>query len=65
MQSLEQDLQSHVQEVTEHLQCSEREKHALRQQLMRAEDTIRRNEQEMRKLACTDVNSELYCTVKN
>ena len=48
MQSLEQDHQSHVQEVTEQLQCSEREKCTLRQQLMRAEETIRRKEQEVR-----------------
>ena len=37
-----------MQEVTKQLLSSEREKHTLRQQLMTAEETIRRTQQEMR-----------------
>ena len=48
MQRLEQDHPSHVQQITEQLLSSEREKHTLRQQLLRAEETIRRTQQEIR-----------------
>ena len=63
------DLQSRVQEVDElqqQLQSSEREKHTIRQQLTRAEETIRREQQqnqEMRQQVSLVCGVYILCVV--
>ena len=68
VQSLERDLQSRVQEVTElqqQLQSSEREKQTIRQQLMaeltRAEETIRREQQQRQQVTVMFATCSAYC----
>ena len=66
MQTLERDLQSRRREnadLQQQLQSSEREREAVRQQLTRAEETIRREQQQIQQLVSLLLLLRVVCVV--